>query len=535
MSDSNNFDLSSLSFGSTGDYSQLLQNLTEQLSSAQNSSEPQEQSQVQSQPREQPQSQALHPSSSEGNNTAGLPSTITLETDITFEQCAAMFNKYSHAKGEHCDEVIMGPFECSMGVMQGQRFLTVSIQHYAPYSANKYTLCNKAFQIGEYHGKCKIGELPVQPVLDFEYEAGQLITRGTQFIEVTKKPTYLHAYGFMYVPVWGGRMKRYVLDGRVVVDPEGYQKYSDADRWYNREVLDHVPDDMVSCTLPTVPVYSLDYRLWGEVPISHLGEITFDETAFNRTVLPENYRENISVLVKNFYNTKCTDFIGGKKRGLVCLLNGPPGTGKTLTAQGIAELTHRPLFCIGSGDLGTKPDKIDKSLSQIFSMVQNWGGIVLIDEADVFMSTRTDYDVEYNACVSVFLRLVETYFGILFLTTNRDHNIDPAFDSRIHIRAHYDKLDQKGRALVWKESLERYNINDMDYAKLAESDLNNREITNVIQLAYIKAGGIPSEVNLEVISDFIEMRQKFTSMAKTSSSAKATSIANATQSTIQLD
>jgi hypothetical protein len=45
--------------------------------------------------------------------------------------------------------------------------------------------------------------------------------------------------------------------------------------------------------------------------------------------------------------------------------------------------------------------------------------VLLIDEADVFLEKRTLTDVHRNALVSVFLRLLEYYEGILFLTTNR--------------------------------------------------------------------------------------------------------------------
>ena len=94
-------------------------------------------------------------------------------------------------------------------------------------------------------------------------------------------------------------------------------------------------------------------------------------------------------------------------------------------------------------------------------MVESWNGIVLIDEADVFMAPRTAYDINYNACVSVFLRLIENYFGILFLTTNRGESIDTAFDSRIHLHLDYHELEAEDRAKVWTESLRRYGIKNI--------------------------------------------------------------------------
>jgi SpoVK/Ycf46/Vps4 family AAA+-type ATPase len=55
---------------------------------------------------------------------------------------------------------------------------------------------------------------------------------------------------------------------------------------------------------------------------------------------------------------------------------------------------------------------------------------MLIDEADIFLEKRSTEDIERNAVVGTFLRLLEYYDGVLFLTTNRVHNFDEAFYSR---------------------------------------------------------------------------------------------------------
>lgn len=45
--------------------------------------------------------------------------------------------------------------------------------------------------------------------------------------------------------------------------------------------------------------------------------------------------------------------------------------------------------------------------------------VVLLDESEVFLEERTQADLERNALVSVFLRALEYYDGILILTSNR--------------------------------------------------------------------------------------------------------------------
>ncbi|OTA00684.1 hypothetical protein A9Z42_0009310 [Trichoderma parareesei] len=135
------------------------------------------------------------------------------------------------------------------------------------------------------------------------------------------------------------------------------------------------------------------------------------------------------------------DLVRGKGNGLVILLHGPPGTGKTLTAEAVALENSKPLFPITCGDLGFTPEKVEQSLKDIFRYAHLWDCILLLDEADVFLARRNLTDIQRNALVSVFLRVLEYYSGILFLTTNRVGAIDEAFRSRIHISLNYKHLD----------------------------------------------------------------------------------------------
>lgn len=48
--------------------------------------------------------------------------------------------------------------------------------------------------------------------------------------------------------------------------------------------------------------------------------------------------------------------------------------------------------------------------------------------------------------ICVMLRLMEYHSGILFLTTNRVHNLDPAFGSRITLALRYNHLTPEARA-----------------------------------------------------------------------------------------
>ncbi len=60
-----------------------------------------------------------------------------------------------------------------------------------------------------------------------------------------------------------------------------------------------------------------------------------------------------------------------------------------------------------------------------------------------------------NGVVSVFLRVLEFYSGILFLTTNKVGHFDEAFKSRIHVSLYYPALDKRSTLKIWKMNLER--------------------------------------------------------------------------------
>jgi SpoVK/Ycf46/Vps4 family AAA+-type ATPase len=125
------------------------------------------------------------------------------------------------------------------------------------------------------------------------------------------------------------------------------------------------------------------------------------------------------------------DFVKGKGRGLIGLFFGPPGAGKTLTAEAIAETAHMPLYAVSSGALGHEATQIHDRLSVILKLAGHWKAVLLLDEADVFLAQRTITDIERNAIVSIFLRELEYYQGILLLTTNQVEVIDEAFQSML--------------------------------------------------------------------------------------------------------
>ena len=68
---------------------------------------------------------------------------------------------------------------------------------------------------------------------------------------------------------------------------------------------------------------------------------------------------------------------------------------------------HKPLYSVGAGELVARPSLLDAELTRVMSLATEWGAVVLVDEADVFLEKRSLHDVERNALVTVFLRKLE--------------------------------------------------------------------------------------------------------------------------------
>lgn len=111
----------------------------------------------------------------------------------------------------------------------------------------------------------------------------------------------------------------------------------------------------------------------------------------------------------------------------------------------------------------------------------------------------------------VFLRMLEYYHGIMFLTTNRISSFDSAFISRIHLAVHYPPLAQSGRRTLLytflkqasQESAEAMSRNGF-LEKLAKEQLNGRQLKNLVRTACAlalsddSAGGRISQRHMEL-------------------------------------
>lgn len=249
----------------------------------------------------------------------------------------------------------------------------------------------------------------------------------------------------------------------------------------NSATLELSPEDLA--LLPSrIFVYALRERKFVNADIQYLEQSSVESNPFGKLEIAEEHKDLIMSTVWEHFERKKVrrdaqrqglemrdqDFIHGKGRGLIILLHGAPGVGKTATAEACSYAYNKPLFPITCGDLGIEPQIVEETLSELFRLANLWDCILLFDEADIFLSTREkkDDNLQRNALVSIFLRTLEYYSGVLFLTTNRAGVLDEAVKSRVHISLYYPYLGLKETKALFQTNIDRLRNIEAERARI---------------------------------------------------------------------
>lgn len=237
-------------------------------------------------------------------------------------------------------------------------------------------------------------------------------------------------------------------------------------------------------THPYVICFHLKKHERVKVHVQNLTKYEYNPDAKDNLVLPKRDESLLAVLLAD---TKLNfqDVVAGKSGGVVVLCQGPPGTGKTLTAETYAEGMQRPLYNVQCSQLGLTPEALEKELLVVFARAARWNAVLLLDEADVYIHQRGS-DLHQNAIVGVFLRVLEYYDGVLFMTTNRADTVDDAVLSRCTARITYGVPPVEDQERIWNLLLK---ANGMELSRTAmadivliHNDLSGRDIKNLVKL-----------------------------------------------------
>jgi hypothetical protein len=246
---------------------------------------------------------------------------------------------------------------------------------------------------------------------------------------------------------------------------------------------------------PSILCFDLKRHVNCWVHVGTMKPYEYDASVREKLILPQMHRDLIDILTTDI-DVFNEDIVKGKSGGTSILCVGTPGLGKTLTAEVYSEIIKTPLYRVDAGQLGTSSEKVEENLQDILARAERWGAILLLDEADVYIRSRGD-DIDQNAIVAGFLRCLEYFNGLMFMTTNRIDAVDDAIVSRMVAVFKYETPDAEMRPKLWKVLSTQFDckISNPLIKELCEKfpDVSGRDMKQLLRLTkkYVTSKKVP--------------------------------------------
>jgi hypothetical protein len=201
----------------------------------------------------------------------------------------------------------------------------------------------------------------------------------------------------------------------------------------------------------------------------------------------------------------------GRGRGTTVMFSGPSGTGKTLAAEALATRLRLDLFRV---DLGATVSKYigetEKNLGKIFDAADCGGVALLFDEADALFGKRSEVkdarDRYANIEVSFLLQRLESFAGLVILTTNLRESLDQAFLRRLRFVVEFPFPNDKQREEIWKRALATgAPLGELDYAKMARLSISGGTIRNIVLNAAFCAAAADAPIEMHHLRDAVKL------------------------------
>jgi hypothetical protein len=267
---------------------------------------------------------------------------------------------------------------------------------------------------------------------------------------------------------------------------------------------EEVPEPYERPVHPFLRVFHLSKHMQLTLHISCLKRYKYSRKIIKKLVIDEERKALIKLLV-NHREQKYSDIIGDKGGGAIVLLCGPPGVGKTLTAEVYAESEKCALYSVQCAQLGTTAIAMENELMKVMARAQRWGAVLLLDECDVYVRQRGK-DIQQNAIVGVFLRVLEYQNAVMFLTTNRPGDVDDAVASRCIAKIQYKVPDEDQQRKIWRVLVDTTSasMTEEEIALTASQnpDLSGRDVKNLLKLAMLVSDGPITAKTIAFVKQF---------------------------------
>ena len=300
----------------------------------------------------------------------------------------------------------------------------------------------------------------------------------------------------------GGIISKLVVDDQEERKDKASSDVVSTDLWSVKLGSDGEEKDVHKLPIhPYMRAFSLKMHEFVNIHVKNVDKYIYEEGLDDKLVLADDKRELINLLVSSGGDDS-RDIVQGKSGGVIIITSGPPGTGKTLTSEVFSEKVKRPLYVVQCSQLGTNSDKLEEKLNVVLERATRWNAVLLIDEADVYIHERGD-NIHQNAVVGVFLRLLEYYSGVLFLTTNRECVIDDAIMSRAIAHIRYTMPEDEEREALWSILSEQYGTPfEAEMCKelaMTFRGISGRSVKQLIRLSKALSVSRGEELTIETI------------------------------------
>lgn len=187
---------------------------------------------------------------------------------------------------------------------------------------------------------------------------------------------------------------------------------------------------------------------------------------------------------------------GDRGDGVVALFYGQPGTGKTMAAEIIANETGLDLYRVDLSQVVNKYiGETESRLATLLDEAERSNAILLFDEADAIFGKRAEVkdatDRYANTEINFLLQRLESFDGIVLLTTNKEAGIDSAFKRRIDHAIEFGKPQERIRRELWRDAFPddaTVDTADFDYEFLGRITATPAVIRKIAKYAaYIAA------------------------------------------------
>lgn len=183
----------------------------------------------------------------------------------------------------------------------------------------------------------------------------------------------------------------------------------------------------------------------------------------------------------------------GGGRGVRALFAGPSGTGKSLAARHVAARLGKDLYRIDlSATVNKYIGETEKALDRALSAAEELDVVLLLDEGDALMARRTDIassnDRYANLETNFLLQRIESFDGVILVTTNEVDRIDQAFSRRLDAVITFRPPDEEIRLAILVSQLGPHRVSARLLHEVAcRCQLAGGQLRNVTQHARLLA------------------------------------------------